>query len=204
LALNWCSYLTPKAAGFNIPAQAVTDLAQLASAANTALATAMDETTRTPVANAACRAAFTALVDAMRSFKKHYILMPPMSEADFTALGLRVPDSRPSPAAAPTAQVRAAPFLVGAHQMGVRYEYVTGDPGDKANKGRRVYYLVVAPGGAAPADPSRFTESFYTQRRSDVIDFPFGSSGSTVYFCVQAEHGSKKGPWGPITSAIIP
>jgi hypothetical protein len=164
----------------------------------------MDETTRTPVANAACRTAFAALVAAMRDFKKRYILQPPLQDADLVALGLRVPDTHPTPTEPPSAQVRVAPFLVGINQTGCRYEYVSGDPNGKSNKGRRVYYAIVPPGGAAPTEPAQFPASFYTMRRSDVLNHPFGSSGSTVYFIVQLEHGGKKGPWGPITSAVIP
>jgi hypothetical protein len=67
-----------------------------------------------------------------------------------------------------------------------------------------VYYVIVQPGGNAPTEPAQFTGSFYTMQRSDVLDYPFGSSGSTVYFIVQLKHGGKKGQFGPITSAIIP
>jgi hypothetical protein len=204
MAVNWCAYLMPKAASFTIPTQTITSLAQLATAAHDALGAAMDETTRTPVANAACRTAFKTLTAAMRSFKKHYILIPPMSEADFTALGVRIPDTHRTPSEAPSAQVRADPFLAGPHQMGIRIVYVIGDPGGKANKGYRIYYVIVPPGGAAPMNPEQFTQSFYTMRKKDVLDLPFSSSGSTIYFCVQVENEGKKGPWGPITSAIIP
>jgi hypothetical protein len=37
-----------------------------------------------------------------------------------------------------------------------------------------------------------------------VIEFGFGDSGKTAYFAVQIENEEKKGPWGPLVSALIP
>jgi hypothetical protein len=42
------------------------------------------------------------------------------------------------------------------------------------------------------------------QRKKDVMEFNFGDSGKTAYFAVQIENEGKKGPWGPLVSAIIP
>jgi hypothetical protein len=36
------------------------------------------------------------------------------------------------------------------------------------------------------------------------VNFDPTDSGSTAYVAVQIENGEKKGPWGPIVSAIIP
>ena len=101
-------------------------------------------------------------------------------------------------------QVTLEFFLVGRHELGVRIIYVTGDPNDKANKGYRIWYTVAAPGEAIPASPEDLRKSFYTKRKKDVIDFDFGDSGKTAYFAVQVENEGKKGPWGPLVSALIP
>jgi hypothetical protein len=37
-----------------------------------------------------------------------------------------------------------------------------------------------------------------------VIEFEYGDSGKTAYFAVQVENSGKKGPWGPMVSALIP
>jgi hypothetical protein len=37
-----------------------------------------------------------------------------------------------------------------------------------------------------------------------VIEFAFDDSGKTAYFDVQIENEGKKGPWGSLTSALIP
>jgi hypothetical protein len=95
-------------------------------------------------------------------------------------------------------------YLVGRHELGIRIVYVTGSPDDKANKGYRIWYSVVAPGETPPSNPEELRKSFFTKRRKDLIEFEFGDSGSTVYFAVQVENDGKKGGWGPMVSALIP
>ncbi|MDR1249426.1 MAG: hypothetical protein LBK63_09010, partial [Treponema sp.] len=168
------------------------------------LETAKNETTRTPVANARCKEAFDALEDFMRDFKRRYFLSPPLLDSDFVSLGLKPHDSHQSPSSTPTAQVTVETYLVGRHELGVRIVYVTGSPHDPANKGYRIWYVVVAPGETPPANPEELRKSFFTKRRKDLIEFDFGDSGKTVYFAVQVENNGKKGNWGPMVQALIP
>jgi hypothetical protein len=77
-------------------------------------------------------------------------------------------------------------------------------PTDPANKGFKIWYSVVGQGETPPANPDDLRKSFYTKRKKDVLDFEFGDSGKTAYFAVQIENEGKKGPWGPLTSALIP
>jgi hypothetical protein len=93
---------------------------------------------------------------------------------------------------------------VGRHELGIRLVYGDGNPKDKENKGYRIWYSVIAPGEIPPASPDELRSSFYTQRRKDLIEFDFGDSGKTAYFAVQIENDGKKGPWGPLVSALIP
>jgi hypothetical protein len=125
-------------------------------------------------------------------------------DSDYISLGLKPRDPIPTPSGPPTAQVTIETYLVGRHELGVNIIYVTGNPADPANKGYRIWYSVVAPGEKAPETPKDLHESFYTKRKKDVIEFDFGDSGKTVYFAVQIENDGKKGPWGPLTSALIP
>jgi hypothetical protein len=140
----------------------------------------------------------------MRDFKRRYFLSPPLLDSDFVSLGLRPHDSHPSPSTVPTAQVTVETYLVGRHELGIRIVYVTGSPDDKANKGYRIWYRVVAPGETPPTGPKELYQSFFTKRRKDLIEFEYGDSGSTVYFAVQVENDGKKGGWGPMVSALIP
>jgi hypothetical protein len=52
--------------------------------------------------------------------------------------------------------------------------------------------------------PNRFAEIplHQTEKRPDRVDF--GDSGKTAYFAVRIENEGKKGPWGPLVSALIP
>jgi hypothetical protein len=205
MADGWISVCAASQTAWNIPGPALTELTALRDAAAAALETARNETTRTPVSNARCKESFDALTGFMRDFKRRYFLSPPLLDSDYIALGLKPRDSHPTPGAAPTAQVMVETYLVGRHELGVRITYVTGNPDDKANKGYRIWYKVIAPGETPPADPNAdLSKSFFTQRRKDLIEFEFGDSGKTAYFAVQIENDGKKGNWGPMVSALIP
>jgi hypothetical protein len=159
---------------------------------------------RTAAITAECQAAFKAMIDTMRDFKRRFFLVPPLTDPDYVRLGLKIPDRTPTASGSPTAQVKVENYLVGRHQLGVRIVYVSGDPEDPANKGYRIWYGVAAPGEDPPADPDALHRSFYTRRKKDLIDFAFGDSGKNAYFAVQVENDGKKGPWGPLVSALIP
>jgi hypothetical protein len=204
MADDWISVCTPKQTAWNIPASALTELTTRRGTAGTALETAKNETTRTPVATAQCKEAFDALTDFMRDFKRRYFLSPPLLDSDYVSLGLKPHDPIPTPSGPPTAQVTVETYLIGRHELGVKMIYVTGSATDPANKGYRIWYRVVAPGETPPANPGDLHESFFTKRKKDVIEFEFGDSGKTAYFAVQIENEGKKGPWGPLVSALIP
>jgi hypothetical protein len=94
----------------------------------------------------------------------------------------------------------AETYLVGRHELGVRLIYVTGSEADPANKG----YSIAGRGETPPTNPDDLRKSFFTKRKKDVIEFEFGESGKTAYFAVRIENDGKKGPWGPLVSALIP
>ena len=204
MAKDWKTVCTAKAGAWNIPAATLTELDALTQAAQTALDTAQNETTRTPVATAQCKTAFDALTAFMRDMKKRYFLSPPLVPADYISLGLKSPDARSTPSGRPTAQVMVETFLVGRHELGVKIIYETGSFDDPANKGYRIWYSVVAHGETPPADPDGLRKSFFTKRRKDVIEFEYADSGKTAYFAVQVENEGKNGSWGTLTSALIP
>jgi hypothetical protein len=193
----------PKTA-WNIPDPPLLDLSVFRDTATVALETAKNETTRTPVTTAQCKEAFDALIAFMRDFKRRYFLTPPLLDSDYISLGLKPHDPTPTPSGVPTAQVTVETYLVGRHELGLRLIYVDGSPSDPANKGYRIWHSVIAPGETPPASPNELHTSFYTKRKKDVIEFDFGDSGKTAYFAVQIENEGKKGPWGPLVSALIP
>jgi hypothetical protein len=201
---DWLTVCAPKQTEWNIPSTALTGLTTLRYTARTALEKAKNETTRTPVATAQCKEAFDALIIFTRDFKRRYFLSPPLIDSDYISLGLKPHDPIPTPSGPPTAQVTIETYLLGRHELGVRIIYVVGSPSDPANKGYRIWYSVVGQGETPPANPEELRKSFYTKRKKDVIEFEFGDSGKTAYFAVQIENEGKKGPWGPLVSALIP
>jgi hypothetical protein len=204
MAKDWKPVMTANAAAWNIPSGVITELDTLTQAAETALNTAQNETTRTPVATARCKAAFDALTAFMRDTKKRFFLKPPLDDPDFISLGLHPADPTPTPSGKPTAQVMIETFLVGRHELGVKIIYETGSRDDPANKGYRIWYSVAAHGETPPAEPDNLHKSFFTKRLKDVIEFEYTDSGKTAYFAVQVENDGKKGSWGTMTSALIP
>jgi hypothetical protein len=145
MAKDWLPVMTANAVPWNIPVAAITEFTALTNAAEAALAEAKTEAPRTPVATARCREAIKALNDRERDTTRRYFLSPPLTDADFAALGLA--RHTPGGGGKPTSQVTVETFLAGRHELGIRVVYVTGSPTDPANKGCRIWYSVIAAGG---------------------------------------------------------
>jgi hypothetical protein len=204
MARDWQSAAASQKAAWGVPDISLANLQARSDAAEAALAVAQNESTRTPVATARCKEAFDSLTSFMRDMKRRYFLSPPLLDSDYVSLGLKPHDSTPTASGVPTAQVTVETYLTGRHELGVKIIYVTGAASDPANKGCRIWYRVAAPGETPPANPDELHKSFFTKRKKDVIEFEFGDSGKTAYFAVQIENEGKKGPWGPLTQALIP
>jgi hypothetical protein len=173
MATDWETVITASAVPWHIPPTVLTEFGALILTADTALAAAK-----------------------MRDIKKRYFLTPPLTEADYIALGLKPHDSTLTASGTPTAQVTVETYLVGRHELGVKMIYVIRTAADPANKGYRIWYSVVAPGETPLAGPDGLRKSFFTKRKKDVIEFDFGDSGKTAYFAVQIENEGKKGCGG--------
>jgi hypothetical protein len=204
MARDWQSVAGTNAQAWGIPPTVLQELDSSIQTADNALAVAKNETTRTPVATAQCKEAFDALTAKMRDMKRRYFLTPPLQDSDYIALGLKPHDTTPTASGIPTAQATVETYLVGRHELGVKIIYVTGASTDPANKGYRIWYSVISQGETAPANPDDLRKSFFTKRKKDVIEFDFGDSGKNCFMAVQIENEGKKGPWGPLVSALIP
>jgi hypothetical protein len=211
MAQNWLTILQDSGTGsqtnaeaWGIPAAMVDAFVKQTSTALDALTAIQHEETRTPVATAACKTAFSTLLHAMRDIKKRWYYIPPLTEANYIGLGLKLRDTTPTASGYPTGQASLETYLVGRHQLGIKIVYLTGNPKDAANKGYRIWYTLVEHGGTPPVNPDALHKSFFTKKKKDVIDFEFTDSGKTAWFAVQIENEGKKGPWGPLVSALIP
>lgn len=196
--------MTPRWKLWGIPEDVFLEFGAVFADAQAALAAVKDKERNTGVADQVVKSAFDRLTASMRALKRRFFHTPPLTAADWAALGLKAPDSSYTPSGDPTAQIIVETFLKGRRQLGVRLVYVSGDPNDRANKSYRIFYKITGQGEAAPIKPEDFTLSFPERRRLFTRDFDYDTSGKTAYFCVQIENGKRLGPFGPITSAIIP
>jgi hypothetical protein len=202
MARDWQSAAASQKSAWGVPDVILANLQARFNDAEAALAVARNETTRTPVATARYKEAFDSFTSFMRDMKRRYFLVPPLLDSDYISLGLKPHDDTHTASGVPTAQVTVETYLVGRHELGVKIIYVTGNATDPANRGYRIWYRVAEQGAAPPENPDELHKSFYTKRKKDV--FEFGDSGKAAYFAVQVENEGKKGPWGPLTQALIP
>ena len=204
MAKQWVEVLAEHGDSWNIPKDAVANFNGLIQAAEKALHDVQNENANTTVAKAKCGEAFEQMTAAARDMKRWFFHSPPLKNHELVMLGLKPHDRIPTPTGTPTAQVIAETFLKGVAQLGVNVVYRTGNPDDPANKVFRVHYVVRAQGEKAPQSPDEFTLSFPAKRRESLLQFDFSDSGKICYLIVQIENEKKKGPWGPISSALIP
>ncbi len=205
MAQNWIKILQGTGAKkWGVPADTLTEFGAQTNAAAAAFAAAKNEETKTSVTTAQCKQAFDVLTAAMRNIKKRWFFVPPLTDADIISLGLKPRDTNPTPSGAPTGQAGIETYLIGRHQLGVKITLLTGKPDDPANKGWRIWYSLTSHGETPPANPEELNKSFFTKKKKDVIDFEFGDSGKRAWLAAQIENEGKKGPWGPMISAVVP
>ena len=204
MAKQWVKVLGKYGDSWNVPQEAATAFKNLVQTAENALHDALNKNVNTTVAKTKCSEALQQMTAAARCLKRWFFHAPPLKNHELVMLGLKPRDGTLTPSGTPTAQAIAKTTLKGIAQLGVNVVYRTGNPDDPANKIFRVYYLVRAAGEKAPQIPDEFTRSFPAKRRESIIQFDYSDSGKICYLIVQIENGKKKGPWGPITSALIP
>ena len=222
MCTNWLDVLVAgnKAGIWNVPQSRITELEAARLEAQTALTAAQNEMTRTKVVNAQCGAAFTALRKLLRDTKKRYFIIPPLTVADFVALGLHLHDDIPSNVPRPGGFPNGSTSFPGPGVIRVHCFPMEGQPplDPRSDYGFRIYWGVYPPGGATvematgikrelmriPISGDELPHSKWTRRKNETFDF-HGDSGKTVYFCIRYENSKGEfGPWGPIFFAVIP
>ena len=220
MAKDWTAVLATKGAAWNVTDAEQAELAALAQDAENALTTAKNETTRTPVATAQCKAAFEMLAAKMRFIKSHFFLAPPLTPADYVSLALKPHDTTPSAVPPPSGFAEADVSYPGVGALELRCRPVAGQPplDVRSDYGYRVYFGVMPHGGAsaeaatgqkrelvkAPETGAELPHSQWVRRKKERFYFS-GDSGKTAWFCVRYENSKgETGPWGPLFSAVIP
>ena len=204
MAHNWKQALDNNGELWGVKVEDVSEFAACTEKAAEAKKLLDDKQTRTPVIEERFRELIEKVEEKARYIKRRYFHIPPLQREDFISLGLKIPDRDPTPTGTPTAQAAIKTFLSGRHELGIEIFYVNGDLNDPANKSFRVYYKVIGTGEEPPADPEELAKSFTMTHKKRVIPFSYLDSGKTCYVAVQIENGGKKGPWGPMVSAVIP
>ena len=148
MAQEWIVLIDRNLARWNMQQYSLTTLESLAEEAQDCLAEAMSAH-RTKVTTTKCTTAFAALVAFMRDTKDRYFKIPPMTEADFVSLGLRLKDTVPTPIGRPEGTLTALISYLGKGALGLHITPVSGHVYDPRSEwGFRVYYGVLPHGGA--------------------------------------------------------
>jgi hypothetical protein len=220
---KWIAYMTGSLlTAWNVPAEQFTELKALFEKAEALLQKAMDISERTHVITIECQAAFVALKEKMRFFRDRYFKLPPLSEADWAALGFRPKDTHPTPIPVPdgvpavTLSYPGGPHALTAH-LGSMAGTQELDP--TSDYGYTIYVGIMPPGGAtleqaasdkhylmkAPADGKGLQHVRFTRRRKEKLLFDTEDAGMMVYVCCRYENQKGEvGQWGPVASAVIP
>ncbi|MDR1862372.1 MAG: hypothetical protein LBQ67_00470 [Treponema sp.] len=169
----------------------------------------------TPVETEAKNDAKKAAEQVIRPFVQQYLMFPPVTNEDRTAMGLHNPDLVKTPVPKPVNQAEADLTFPGIHLVELqKIRPVSGAvPDRRSDYGVRIHYGILdaatAKGRitAAPQTGDDLPHSVFTRRKKHRFNFD-GSSGKTVYFCLRYENGKGgeegQGPFGPILSAVIP
>ena len=204
MAQNWYKHLIQSGNLWFVPETTITDL-------NVAINEAQNEdnipaSERNAVTNARLNLKFRDLTTMMRDIKRRYFFVPPLTEYEIVALGLKPKDNIPTSVLDPTGQAEAGFTFPGRTQLMAHIkpvESVHTDP--RAYYGCRIYYGVYAADAAPPVDGTELRESLFTRRKKELFNFLPKDSGKTAYFCIRYENSKgKAGPWGPMTWANIP
>jgi hypothetical protein len=205
MAIIWITVCTVKRLAWGIAGVALTEFTALKDAAQAALALIQDESTRTRVTIAECAAAFAALEDFMRDFKRRYFIKPPLTDADFISLGLKPPDSTRTPIDPPKEGPEFSITQMGRGALGIVYWYgETGRKGSKPKgvKGARIYYGFSA---ESITNQNLLTMSEWATRCPHVIRFTEADRGKRIYIALRWELGREHGesPWSKTQSELV-
>lgn len=174
---------------------------------------------RTSVTNARLKVVFDKLTSMMRDMKRRYFFVPPLTEEDVIALGLKPKDNIATPVGEPTGHAAIEIRRSGMMQLKLNIKHIGTSGGDlRADYGVRIYYSIMplaqtedekSPSGIrylkkAPTSGDDLIDSVFTRRKRELFNFHPDDKGNTVFFCARYENGKgKKGPWGPISSEMI-
>jgi hypothetical protein len=218
---TWNSVFTANGQAWGIPANHITTLGNDAQAADTIL-NKVKSGERTAADVVQCNMAFKDMETEARFIKKHYLLTPPLTPADYPLLLLPLADETYTPVAKPTGQPAITiTYPGGPHVLMVHLGPLPGTepPDSRGDYGYALYRGIMPQGGATleqaagvkhylmkePISGDELLHYKFTRRKKELVDFDASESGMTAYFCARYENQKgEHGAWGPVVSAIIP
>lgn len=218
MAKTWNPVLAIKGASWGVPAAEIAELLALTNAAEAVLQEAKSGG-RNSVITIQCRTAFDLLRGRMRYIKDRYYKRPPLEDADFPALLLRLRDDIPSASGRPGGQLSITISYEGPHLLVLHCAALTGGGNYGGNWGYAIYEGIMPPGGATLEEAAGFRHYLmkpplsgdellywrFTRRRKEVREYAAEESSKTAYFCARYENQrGEHGAWGPVASAVIP
>ena len=200
----WCIILAEKAGLWSVPESVTTAFNEAMNDAASEFAVPVPE--RNTVTNARLKDAFKKLTTIMRDVKKRYFFVPPLTNSDIAALGLKPKDNTPTTVLVPTGTAEVRITYPGRIQLMVHLKPAEGTQIEQlAYYGCRIYYGIYDAGATLPAYGPDLRESLFTRRKKELFTFQPEDAGKTACFCLRYENSKgKAGPWGPLNSAIIP
>jgi hypothetical protein len=227
LVKTWNGVFVVSGAGWGIPPAHITQLAGDAQAAEAVL-DKVKSGERTPVSVVQCNTAFRDMETEARFIKKHYLMIPPLTLADFAALLLPLPDETQSPVPPPPGQPSITiTYPGGPHVLlvhlgplpGTEPSASSGSHDSRGDYGFALYLGIMPQGGATleqaasvkhylmkePLSGDELLHYRFTRRKKEAVGFDAAESGMTAYFCARYENGKGQvGQWGPVAKAVIP
>jgi hypothetical protein len=216
---TWNKVLAVKGKAWDVPSEHIAKMVSDVQAAETILSK-VKSGGRTASDVVQCNMIFKEMEAEARFIKKHYLLTPPLTLADFPTLLLSLPRENRTPIPPPTGQpFLSLTYLGGPHVMMIRLAPTTEPPDRRSDYGYALYRGIMPQGGATleqaagvkhyllkePLSGDELLYYRFTCRKKEVLNFDAEEAGMTAYFCARYENQKGEyGTWGSVVSAIIP
>jgi len=208
---NWCTILAEKAGLWLVPEATTTVLNEAVNEAASQFAVPVPE--RNAITSQQMIDAFKNLTTVMRDVKKRYFFVPPLTNSDIVALGLKVKDEIPTTIPPPSIPVTGRLTFPSIGLVEMREISADGEKSDDRSKyGVRIYFGILSEAtstykhriAAPPKTGDDLPHSVFTRQKR--YRFAFSDQrGKEAFFCMRFENSKgEAGPWGKIISAWVP
>ncbi|MDR2117206.1 MAG: hypothetical protein LBP87_12580 [Planctomycetaceae bacterium] len=221
LVKTWNTIFATSGEAWGIPAIRINQLLRDANAAEKIL-DKVKSGDRTLADVVECNETFKSMETEARFIKRHFLLVPPLTLADFPTLLLPLPDAAHTPIPPPTGQpALTLTYPGGPHLVAVHFALLHGtEPPDRRGDYGYALYRGIMPHGGATLEQAASVKHYlmqeplsgdellhyrFTRRKKELVNFDANESGMKAFFCARYENQKGEyGTWGPVVSIIIP